>query len=305
MKNEQVSRTAQMTAFSRGYHYEHDTPKIFEDPLAYCLLTNEERASIEAQIMAAMRTINPVGFSAFPDQAAALRWMMHASAAAPILLARARYAEECLEKALSEGVGQYVMLGAGLDTFAFRRPELCKRIRVLEVDHPATQDYKRKRLAELGWELPSDLIFVPVDFSRESLAYALRESGFNSRMPTFFSWLGVTYYLSRKVVFDTLSQAAEIAPSGSRLVFDYLDNDAYVAQKASPRVLRMLSSVQELGEPMQFGFEPSTLADELAVTGYDLIEDLSPWDIHVRYFMGRTDHYRACEHAHFAQARIK
>lgn len=305
MKNEQVSRTAQMTAFSRGYHYEHDTPKIFEDPLAYCLLTNEERASIEAQIMAAMRTINPVAVAAFPDQAAALRWMMHASAAAPILLARARYAEECLETALSEGVGQYVILGAGLDTFVFRRPELSKRIRVLEVDHPVTQDYKRKRLAELEWELPADFEFVPVDFTRENLADALRESGFDSCMPTFFSWLGVTYYLSREVVFETLRHAAEIAPSGSRMVFDYLDSDAYVVQKAAPRVLRMLSSVQELGEPMQFGFEPFTLAVELATEGYDLEEDLSPWDIHMRYFMGRTDHYRACEHVHFARARIK
>jgi methyltransferase (TIGR00027 family) len=304
MEDYQVSRTAQMTAFSRGYHYENDSPRIFDDRLANHFLTQEERASIEEQIMAALRTINPVSASAFPDQAAALRWMMHASAAAPIVLARARYAEDLLEKVMSEGVGQYVILGAGLDTFSFRRPDLLKNLTVFELDHPATQMYKRKRIQDLGWEHPPNLSYIPVDFTRDSLASALKCSTFDPQIPTFFSWLGVTYYLSPNDIFATLRDIACIAPAGSSIVFDYLDTEAYIPEKAAPRVMRMLWSVREVGEPMLSGFEPLMIAEELKGVGFCLQEDLSPWDIHSRYFLGRTDHYRACEHTHFAYAVV-
>jgi len=305
MEEYQVSRTSQMTAYSRGYHAVHDLPKIFDDFLANRLLAEEERASIERQMMTAFRSFNPVSAASFPDQAAALAWLMQAGAALPIVLGRARYAEESLEEAVKQGARQYVMLGAGLDTFAFRRPELVERLQVFEVDHPATQAYKRNRLAELGWEHPTSLHFVPVDFMQKSLTTALTCSAYDPRVPTFFSWLGVTYYLSRDVVFDTLRAVADVAPSGSSLVFDYLDTDAFVPMKAAPRVLRMLWNVQELGEPMQAGFDPFMLAAELAPLGLRLHEDLSPWDIQGRYFMGRTDHYRACEHAHFAHVVVE
>ncbi|OGW41029.1 MAG: hypothetical protein A2X79_08565 [Desulfuromonadaceae bacterium GWB2_53_15] len=300
MEDDQVSRTAQMTAYSRGYHYDNDNPRIFDDCLANHILTKEERASIEEQMMAALRTINPAGAAAFPDQAAALRWMMQAGAAAPIVLARARYAEDLLETAVMEGAGQYVILGAGLDTFSFRRPDLVRNLTVFELDHPATQNYKRNRIQELGWEQPSCLSYIPVDFTQDSLATALKRSNYDPRIPTFFSWLGVTYYLSRNEVHVTLQDIARNSPAGSSLVFDYLDTDAYIPEKAAPRVIRMLSSVREIGEPMQSGFDPRTIVEELKELGFCFQEDLSPWDIHSHYFLGRTDHYRACEHTHFA-----
>lgn len=103
----------------------------------------------------------------------------------------------------------------------------------------------------------------------------------------------------------TLREIAEVAAAGSRLTFDYLDADAFILRKAAPRVLRMLWSVQEIGEPMQAGLDPLTLAAELAPLGLRLHEELSPWDIQQRYFTGRTDHYRACEHAHFALAVVQ
>lgn len=304
MEENRASRTAMMTAYSRGYHAAHDHPRIFDDFLAYRLLTEDERTSVETQLMTSLRTFNPASAASFPDHAAAMEWMMQAGAAPAIVFPRAQYAEESLEKAVELGVRQYVILGAGLDTFAFRRPELMESLQVYEVDHPATQSYKRQRLTDLGWELPESLHFVPLDFMLQSLTAALTHSSLDPRAPTFFSWLGVTYYLTRDVVFATLRDIADVAPTGSSLIFDYLDTDAFVPRKAAPRVLRMLRNVQELGEPMLAGFDPFTLAAELTSLGLRLDEDLSPWDIQERYFMGRTDHYRACEHAHLAHATV-
>ena len=256
MNDEQVSRTAQMTAYNRGFHCRNDAPVIFDDFLAFDVLGHDARRSIEEKMMAMLRAVNPEAAAAFNDEESALGWLMQAGAAAPIVLGRARYAEELLKRALEKGGRQYVLLGAGLDTFAFRYPELLADIHVFELDHPGTQEYKRRRLDELGWELPGNLHFIPVDFTRTGLADALQESGFDTQVPAFFSWLGVTYYLTRSEVMATLQDIARISAPGSAIVFDYLDMDAYVARLAAPRVQRMIEGVRGLGEPMLSGFDP-------------------------------------------------
>jgi len=304
MNDDQISRTAQMTAFSRGYHSRNAAPVIFDDALAFDLLGHDVRRSVEEQMLTALRAVNPDAAVLFNNDEDALGWLMQAAAAPPIVLGRARYAEELLERSIEQGVRQYLLLGAGLDTFAFRRPELLAKIRVFELDHPGTQEYKRQRLEELGWELSGNLHFIPVDFTHTSLVDALHESGFDPQVPAFFSWLGVTYYLSHSEVMDTLRNITRIAAPGSSVVFDYLDADAYDVRLASPRVRRMIEGVRQLGEPMLSGFDPIALGDELATIGLTLVENLSPTEIHTRYFMGRTDHYRACEHVHFARARL-
>jgi methyltransferase (TIGR00027 family) len=301
----QVSRTALFTAFSRGYHCAHDHPRIFVDPLAFSLLPLEERARIEALLLEGFRDANPLAAAAFADAQSAMGWLMQSGAAASILLSRAKYAEECLEQSIGSGVSQYVILGAGLDSFAFRRPELLERLVLFEVDHPATQAYKRQRLAELGWAHPANVHYLPMDFTSQGLVAGLADSAFDPCLRTFFNWLGVTYYLSREAVLATLREIAQVAVCGSSLVFDYLDCEAFVPEKCAPRVQRMLNHVELLGEPMQTGFDPLTLAEELAAAGFALRENLSPWDIHGRFFMGRTDHYRACEHASFAHADVR
>lgn len=304
MLEDQVSRTALFTAFSRGYHCAHDHPRIFADPVAFSLLPIEERTRIEALLLEGFMEANPLAAVAFTDSQSTLGWLMQSGAAASILLSRAKYAEECLEKSIESGISQYVMLGAGLDSFAFRRPELVEKLMLFEVDHPATQAYKRQRLAELGWEQPSNLHYIPVDFTRQRLADRLTGSPFDPGLSVFFSWLGVTYYLTREVVLATLQEIARFARSGSSIVFDYLDEEAFVPGKCAPRVQRMLNHVESLGEPMQCGLDPLTLAAELRLMGFELQENLCPWDIQARWFMGRTDHYRACEHVHFARAVI-
>src|SRR6185369_3479304 len=286
MQEDKVSRTALFTAFSRGYHCTNDHPRIFSDPLAFSLLSPEERGRIEKLLMEVLREANPLAAAGFADTQSALDWMMQSGAAASILLSRAQYAEECLEKSMASGTVQYVMLGAGLDSFAFRRPELMDKLVLFEVDHPATQAHKRQRLAELGWAQPANLHYVPVDFTRQGLGDRLADSPFDPGLPVFFSWLGVTYYLPRQVVLGTLQEIALFALNGSSIVFDYLDEEAFEPGKCAPRVQRMLNHVESLGEPMQSGLDPLTLAAELGLIGFDLQENLCPWDIHARWFMG-------------------
>lgn len=304
MNDNQASITAQMTAYCRWHHALHDKPLIFEDRLAGQILGKEGQDFIESMLLGSLERNNPAGAAAFPDRMSAISWMMQAGAGAPIALARARYAEERLEQSIAAGVSQYVILGAGLDTFAFRRRDLMDRLTVFEVDHPASQKYKLDRIRGLGWECPANLRFVALDFARNSLAEELERSEFDPDGKTFFSWLGVSYYLGIDKVRATLRQIALIAPPGSALVFDYLDSAAYRQDTASSRVVRMLSSVLEIGEPMLSGFDAHNLEDELADCGIMLKENLGPSEINRRYFLGRADHYRACEHAHFALVAV-
>lgn len=304
MEADQISRTALFTAYSRGFHQKQDQPVIFEDPMAFSLLSQKEQDRIASLLMDGFRLANPAAVAAFSDTQKALGWLMQSGAAASIILSRAQYAEDCLEQSMASGVSQYVILGAGLDSFAYRRPKLVEKLQLFEVDHPATQGYKRQRLAELGWQQPQNLHFVPVDFNSQKLSDRLANSPFNPDMPAFFSLLGVTYYLPREVVLDTLAELARFASDGSSIVFDYLDEEAFIPEKCAPRVQRMLHHVASLGEPMLTGLDPLTLAEQLAPLGLNLHEHLSPWDIHNRWFLGRSDHYRACEHIHFAQATV-
>lgn len=303
MKDNQVSVTALISAYIRAYHSMHDNPKIFDDSLAYDLLTEEERTNIGRNLALGIHFFDPDRAAYCADQASALAAVMRAIST-PILLSRARYAEENLETAIKDGVQQYVILGSGMDTFALRRTELLKQLQVFEVDHPATQASKRHRLAELGWKLPAQLHFVPIDFTRENLAYALKHSSYDPQKISFFSWLGVSYYLNRDVVFDTLSAITHIAPAGSTIIFDYLDNDAFVPEKAPNRVQLMQEAARRAGEPMKTGFDPSALATDLESLGLHLHENLSPSEIEKRYFQGRTDGYHAFDNVHFAWAVV-
>lgn len=305
MEEKKVNKSCVLTAYLRGYHATHDNPKIFDDFLAYQFTPEEDRLNIENGYMMYVQNMDPARAKSFPDQAAALAWGMQSWSALALTVSRSRYTEDRLDEAVRQGVKQYVVLGAGMDTFAFRRKELTERLQVFEVDHPATQDFKRRRLAELGWELPAQLHFVPVDFTQESLNEALRRSLYDSQALTLFSWLGVTYYLSRDEVFATMRAIANVAPAGSMVIFDYLDTDAFVPEKASPFALAMQQVAKQAGEPIKAGFDPDALAADLAGLGLRLIENLSPADIEERYFQGRKDNYHALKHFHYACAVVE
>jgi len=294
-----------MSAYLRAYHSRHDNPKIFDDFLAHRIIPEERQALIEQGLANSLKLSDPERAAVCPDQATALAWVLRAMTGPPNILSRSRYTEDSLEEAIRQGVEQYVILGAGLDTFAFRRPDLVKQLRVYELDHPATQTFKRHRLAELKWKITPNLNYVPIDFTQGNLTAALTQSSYAPQAKSFFSWLGVTMYLTRDEVYTTLRAIANIAPAGSTVIFDYLDTDAYDPGKAASRVQGMLKLAQHAGEPMKTGFEPSTLAADIARLGLRIQDNLSPADIEERYFQGRVDGYYACEHVHFARAVIK
>ena len=153
---------------------------------------------------------------------------------------------------------------------------MLERLQVFEIDHPATQAFKRDRIAGLGWEIPAQLHLVSLDFTKEDLDKILKRPPYDPRALTFFSWLGVTYYLSRETVFDTLSAVARISPRGSMIVFDYLDPDVPGTGKAAERVKAVMDSLQSLGEPLKTGFDPSTLESDLARIGLACRKTLPP-----------------------------
>jgi len=302
MKENQASYSAMTTAYIRAYHSMHDTPKIFDDFLAYRLIPQEVRVLIEQGLTKYKQFNDPEHTASYSYQTAPTTSLMQATN----VLSRARYTEDALEKAVREGVKQYVILGSGMDTFAFRRPELLEQLEVFEVDHPATQNFKLLRLAELGWEHPAQLNFIPIDFTKENLAVALnRSSSYDPNVKSFFSWLGVTMYLTREEVFATLHSITDIAPEDSAVVFDYLDTDAFIPEKSSPEMQKKQEVFQKLGEKMITGFNPATLDEDIASLGLRLYENLSPEDIETRYFQGRTDGHHAPEHGHIAYAIIE
>jgi methyltransferase (TIGR00027 family) len=304
MEKNKVSLTALLTAYARAYHAAHDDPKIFGDFLAYQFFTEEERLELEKNLAESLKFFDPERAASCPDQAAALAWYMRIQGCSTTL-SRSRYTEDCLEEALlQEGVNQYVILGAGMDTFAFRRPDLAGRLEIFEIDHPLTQAFKLSRLKELGWEIPAQLHFIPADFTKETLAESLRQSPYDPREISFFSWLGVTIYLTRAEVFATLRAIAGIAPAGSSLVFDYMDTNAFIPGKAAKQAQLMQEIVRKVGEPLKGGFDPTALASDLAGTGLLLHANLSPSDIEERYFQGRTDGYHAFKHIHLAHAVV-
>lgn len=300
MEQNQISLTAIMTAFIRGYHATYDTPKVFDDFLAYRLLPDERRAIIEQGLLRALQ-YNDNDFSKLhPEQMNAIAGKLQSMGASNVL-SRSHFTEINLENALQQGIKQYVMLGAGMDTFAFRRPKLVEQLQVYEIDHPAMQAFKRNRLAELGWKIPPQLYFIPVDFTQNNLIETLAQSAFNPQTKSFFSWLGVTMYLTRDEVFKTLSAIPHITPAGSMVVFDYLDND--VPSKAASRVRTSLA--QKVGEPIKSCFDPSTLAVDIARLGLRLHENLDQADIEERYFRSRTDGYHATKSGHLAYAIVE
>lgn len=302
MGDTQVKRSALLSAYLRGHHALHDTPKIFDDFLAHQFPTKEELAASEQALVTTLQIIDPERAASIPDRDSALAYTVQAYFPTSLFLSRARYTEDALEEAIQKGIKQYIILGAGMDTFAFRRPDLLKHIEVFEIDHPATQSFKQQRLAELGWEIPAQLHFIPLDFAKENLETALKNTSYDPQARSFFSWLGVIHYLPRDAVFTTLYSISNMCPAGSIITFDYWDIDAFNPEKAAKRVKFMQEMVRHAGEPMLTGLDPSTLVNELRNVHLHLQEHLSPIDIQKRYFQGRTDNYYAYEHAYFVSA---
>lgn len=258
MQTGQPSRTALGAAIYRAAHQTLDGGSIFNDPIARVVLGPEADTFISA-------------VSADPAQRQMLVFMA----------ARSRFAEDSLEAAVSRGVRQVVILGAGLDTFALRNPYAGLGLRVFEVDHPATQAWKRQRLREANLAIPAWLTFAPVDFTRQNLAEELAAAGFRADQPAFFCWLGVVPYLQREAIWAIVHFIAGLPRS--EVVFDYSEPLANYSVERRSNVAAVAERTAAIGEPWLSFFDPAELSQDLLNHGFDELEDLGLADIAVRY----------------------
>ncbi|QIS03844.1 SAM-dependent methyltransferase [Nocardia brasiliensis] len=270
MENEGPSRTALTTAYARAYHQIADQPLILTDPLAARLLG----VSADELVAAAG--------SGGDDVLGVLRLGVSDRPRRLFFAARARFAEDRVAEAVAAGVRQVVILGAGLDTFAYRNPH--PGLSVFEVDHPATQAWKRERLAASGIDLPERATFVPVDFETDLLATQLADAGFRRTEPAVFVWLGVVFYLTPDAARATLEY---IAGQSERVevVFDYLadtDEDRAQLQARAERAAAV-------GEPWFSYFTPGDLTVQLRALGLCDVEDRSAADLIAGYLGGETE----------------
>ena len=280
MREGRASITAQRVAERRAAHQLFDNPKVFDDPVALAIIGNEAAAQIRAEPAKAQTPVSR-GLRAF-------------------MAVRSRYAEDQLGEAVRRGVTQYVILGAGLDTFAYRNPH--PELRVFEVDHPATQAWKRSRLEAANIPVPASLTFTPVDFDRETFEQGLAQRGFEAGCAAFFSWLGVTPYLRPEIVLNTFERIAALCPENC-VAFDY------AVPRESLRMLQRMAfdaiakRVAAAGEPFVSFFKTDELMSELRRVNFRHIEDLDTEQINARYFQDRMDGLQIGGMAHLMCAR--
>jgi len=291
------SMTALIASFSRAYHAEFDEPKIFNDPIARQLMTDEEYQQIMGYMIGGIDFFAPEKKAELTDPKDILKWVVQTQLA-PTPLARARYCEDMVMNAIKIGAGQYVMLGAGMDTFAYRHPELISKITIFEVDHPDTQAFKRHKVEQAGWDVPGNLRYVPVDFTTDNLAEMLLNSGFDAKKITFFSWLGVTFYLTKDTFSGMIGTINDISPDGSGLLFDYPDEQFLTSDVK--RVQNQIAMAKAAGEPMKPGYSYEELERLLAERGFLIYEHLTASDIENRFFANRSDYLHAFEHINYA-----
>ncbi len=274
--NNKASITALMSSFGRAFHAENEEHPVFADHLAKELMTAEEYDAVGSYILSGAQFFEPKIDPAQQEPKELLRRLVNVHIA-PSPLCRAAYTEQALKTAVRTGTKQYVMLGAGMDTFAFRETEFLLKHKVFEVDHPLTQADKKERITRAGWKIPDNLSFVSVDFTRDSLAERLIAGGFDPSVKSFFSWLGVTYYLSAKAIDKTLAELSSLCADGSTLVFDYPDEGFFAALEK--RVQNTIMMAKAGGEPMQSAFSYSELERLLEKHGFLIYELLTPDDI--------------------------
>lgn len=294
--------TALISAFSRAYHSQNDLPIIFDDDLAKDLLTEEEFSEISKNMINGISFFNKDIAEMFKDNPEEiLKWITQVQLS-PTPLARAAFCEKVLLNEVALGIEQYVILGAGLDTFCFRHPEIENRLEIFEVDHSATQELKIKRLNDANLNIPHHLHFVPMDFTQTFSYQTLVHKGFNKNKKTFISLLGVSYYLTKEENASLIEHLFSEIPPGSSIVFDYADETLFEQEGMSNRVVNMVKLASASGEPMTSCFTYKELEETLEKSGLLIYEHLSPTKINELYFGNRTDYLSAFETIHYIHA---
>ncbi|RIU92039.1 class I SAM-dependent methyltransferase [Oceanobacillus picturae] len=301
MKQNESSLTSLVSAFGRAYHSKYDSPKIFDDFIAIQLLSQQDFHNIEENMVKGIQFFNKEIAEKYKDKPEEiLKWITQVQLS-PTPLARAAYCESVLQNEISLGVKQYAILGAGFDTFSIRHPELENTIEIFEIDHPSTQQFKVKRLDEVNIKIPSNIHFVPMDFTDIFSYKKLLEKNFKYER-TFFSLLGVSYYLTKNEFSSLLDELFSKVPTGSSIVFDYADECLFEEKGLSNRVENMVKMAEASGEPMKSCYSISEMEKVLEKSGLLIYEQLSPYKINEQYFSNRNDYLTAFETIHYIHA---
>jgi methyltransferase (TIGR00027 family) len=284
MEDNSPSRTALGAAMHRAAHQLLDHPTVFVDPYALRIIGPDAEAELRG------------GDSKHADtRGQGLR---------AFIAARSRFSEDMLAEAVKNGLPQYVLLGAGLDTFAYRAVQTYPGLAVFEVDHPATQGWKRERLAAAGIAVPPSLTFAPVNFESETLADGLARAGFDAGKPALFAWLGVVPYLTRDAVMATLRFIAGLT-RGSAVIFDYGERpQAQDGTRQKAAATALMERVAAAGEPFRSFFTRDDLVRDVRALGFSHVEDFNADMLNARYFADRTDDLKLLGRGHLLLARV-
>jgi methyltransferase (TIGR00027 family) len=270
MEEGRPSATAEIAAIARARHQNTGSkPRILDDPIAPRLVDPDGPAyKACSELLERVPTVTRLRLTFF--------------------LLRSRYAEDCLAEAFARGLRQYVILGAGLDTFAYRQPALMRDLQIFEVDHPATQQWKRRRLSDARITIPENARLVPVDFERTTLKAALPEAGLDPAAPAFFSMLGVSQYLIEEALNETLNMVQAIGPS-SEIVFSFVLPDDALPDGEAGLARQLAQRFAAIGEPWLTRPVPDQLKRKLQKMGFSMVSHLSPEDANRVYFRSRQD----------------
>ncbi len=275
---QQPSRTAQSVALQRAVHQViDDAPKILDDPIAIRLFSPEVMADAQA---------HPARFQT--SRSLALR---------SLVLIRSRYAEDCLKQAVDHGMQQYLMLGAGWDTFAYRQPAWAQGLRIFEVDQPASRQAKLQRIQAAQIMVPPNVAYVPIDFETTALREGLRRSSFDFNSPAFISWLGVMVYLTRDAI-DAVCTFFASLPGGSEIVLTFTPPPGIF----EPNYLALAAG--RVGEPWKTYFTPDALRAYLHGFGFTMITIPTPEEVDRQYIGHRQDGLSAPKRSNLAHIQI-
>ncbi|MFW1837246.1 class I SAM-dependent methyltransferase [Acinetobacter gyllenbergii] len=290
MKQGQSSRTAEAAAALRANHFQNAENPVFVDPFAFELTSKGWK-----KLLTSALTVKVMNSSVFNRTLGLLTGQV---------VGRSRYAEDLLEQAIAKGIQQYVLVGAGLDSFTLRHAQQYPQLKIFEVDHPDTQAAKQRKLRQFG-ELPANVEFVAIDFEKESIADALARSTFKQDQAAFFSWLGTTHYLEPETTLKTLASIAQIAAQGSEVALDY--SIEYRELEGVERLGSLFVSqfTRFLKEPLKGQFRPKVLHQAVEQMGYQVTEDLSGDGLSERYFQARPDHLRHTIATHMLHLRLQ
>jgi methyltransferase (TIGR00027 family) len=271
MDEERPSATAEGAAVMRVLHQKLDgEPKILDDPISARLIDPHSGAySSRVELLERLPAPTSLRLRA-------------------TFVMRSRYAEDCLAEAHRDGLRQYVLLGAGLDTFAYRQPSWAPPLRIFEVDHPATQRWMRAKLAAARVQIPDNVTFAPIDFEKVSLKEGLATSDLDFGIPTFFSCLGVSMYLTKAALEETLEFVLS-APARSEIVFSFVASDAVLPADDVALAKAFTARFAAMGEPWLSRFLPEELTAKLTAMGFSKVFHLTPEKANHRYFKNRRD----------------